>query len=420
MKKKTTLHWIVIFFLVLSLGLTACGNSPNGLNAGVDEEAQPEIDVDELKKDTDKGVVVTRVNADSPAEEVGMQKGDVVLMIGNQEVNNVDELREALEAYQEGDKVQVVIRRGNEIVMKTVELGAGPGRGYLGASVCCGGTMLTMREGEVFRGKAQAVILDVVPDSPAEKAGLEMGDVILAIDGSEIEYDVDLADVIQGFQPGDTLNLEVSREGETQEFTVTLIEDPDSAGTAYLGVRYQMLPGIRFISRGEFPGLHFEFRPGEEKRFRGVLPFVIGIPFGAYDEGFFTLSGRLHGILIASVEEDSPAEGAGLKPHDVITKLDGVEVEDIEDFSKAIRSHDPGDEVTLTITRSGEDDEIEIIVTLGEHPDEKGVGYLGVFIGGMIATEVIGEDGEEGDWPGPFHFHFGEFHHFDLPFGDDV
>jgi len=420
MKKYTTLHWMAILVLVLSLGLAACGTSANQLIAGEEGATQPEIDVDELKKDTDKGVVVTRVNADSPAEEVGLQKGDVILMIGDQEVNNVDELRESLESYQEGDKVQVVLRRGDEIVVKTVELGAGPGRGYLGASVCCGGTMLTVREGELFRGKAQAVILDVAPDSPAEEAGLEMGDIILAVDGSEIDYDMDLADVIQEYQPGDTLTLEVSREGETQEFTVTLIENPDSAGTAYLGVRYQMLPGIRFVPRGEFPGFHFELRPGEKGRLRGILPFVLGIPFGLHSEGPLTLGGDVRGIFIASVEKDSPAEDAGLKTHDIITKLDGEEVEDMEDFSRTVRSHDPGDEVTLTISRSGEDEEMEIVVTLGEHPDKEGAGYLGVYLGGMIATEIVGEDWDDEDLAGPFHFHFDDFHHYYFPFGDDV
>jgi hypothetical protein len=48
------------------------------------------------------------------------------------------------------------------------------------------------------------------------------------------------------------------------------------------------------------------------------------------------------------------------------------------------------------------------------------VGYVGVVLGGMIVTGVVDVDGEENDWHGPFHFHFDEFHHFDLPRGDDV
>lgn len=422
MKKKATLYWIVISILILSLGLAACGDSALEANAGGDEETQAEIDVDALLKDSDKGVVVTHVNVDSPAEDVGLQKGDVILMIGDQSVNDVDELRESLETYEAGDKVQVVVRRGNEIVMKTVELGEGPGRGYLGASVCCGGTMLAVREGDLFGSKVQAVILGIAPDSPAEEAGLDMGDYILAVDGLEFEIDKDLGDIIQTYQPGDTVTLEILREGEDEEqvVDVKLSENPESAGPAYLGVRYQMLPGMRFISRGELPGLHFEVVPRVEGRFRKIMPFMFGMPFGIHEEGIFYLSGDVRGILIASVEEDSPAEDAGLERYDVISKLDGEEVEDMEAFSEAIRAHDPGDEVTLTITRSEEEEEMEIAATLGAHPEKAGAGYLGVILGGMIVTEVVDGDGEENDWHGPFHFHFDEFHHFDFPWGDDV
>ena len=64
--------------------------------------------------------------------------------------------------------------------------------------------------------------------------------------------------------------------------------------------------------------------------------------------------------------------------------------------------------------------EKEIAVILGEHPEKEGAGYLGVILGGMIVTEVVDGDGEESDLHGPFLFYFDEFHHFDLPWGDDV
>jgi S1-C subfamily serine protease len=420
MKKKSTWCWWLVPILVLSLGLGACSTASNATNTAAETEIPPEVDVKQLMKDADNGVVVTMVNADSPAEKVGMQKGDVILMVGDQEVNNVDDLRTALESYKEGDKVQVAVRRGDELLMKTVELGAGPNRAYLGASVCCGGTMLAVREGGLFGGSAQAVILDVTPGSPAEKAGLEMGDYIVSVDGQDIALDTDLGAVIQAYQPGDTLALEISREGEDQEVKVTLGENPASAGTAYLGVQYQMLPGMRLVVRGDLPGFQFQFVPGERGRFRNVPPFMFNMPFRMHEDGSFTLSGDLSGIFVASVQEGSPAEDAGLEVHDVITKLDGEEIAGLEEFTQAIAAHAPGDKVTLTLARSGQEDQLEITVTLGEHPDQEGAGYLGITLGGMIVTKPVDGDGEDSQQPDSFHFHMDDFHHFGFPFGNDV
>jgi S1-C subfamily serine protease len=69
------------------------------------------------------------------------------------------------------------------------------------------------------------------------------------------------------------------------------------------------------------------------------------------------------GILIQEVVYKSPAEDAGLKPNDVITKLDGNAVLALADFVKAIREHKAGDKIKLDILRDGK--EQKITVTLG-------------------------------------------------------
>jgi S1-C subfamily serine protease len=420
MKNKINWQWIVVTILVLTLGLAACGTPANTPDAAAGTEVPSEIDADELMEDPDAGVVVTRVNADSPADKVGLQRGDIILMVGDREVNDVDDMREAMEAYEEGDKVQLAVRRGDELVMKTVELGAGPGRAYLGTSVCCGGTLLAVREDGIFEGSAQALVLDVTPDSPAEKAGLEMGDYIVSVDGEEIEYDTDLGDVIQAYQPGDTLTLEISREDEVQEMTVKLGENPDSEGTAYLGIQYQMLPGMSFISRSDLPEFRLGFVPEGGKRVWGFFPHALVFSVDEDSGHHFTFNGNINGLFIASVEEDSPAGDAGLQVHDVITRLDGEDIEDMDAFLQTLRAHSPGDKVILTIARSGEDEEMEITVTLSENPDDEGIGYLGVSLGGMIVTEVVGKEGEGSDTYGSFRFYFDEFPPLGFPFGDDV
>jgi serine protease Do len=75
--------------------------------------------------------------------------------------------------------------------------------------------------------KAQgALVAAVEPKSPADKAGVKTGDIILAVDGHDIENSVDLPRVIGETRPGTTVNLKVWRQGGTQELRASLAEAP--------------------------------------------------------------------------------------------------------------------------------------------------------------------------------------------------
>jgi S1-C subfamily serine protease len=72
------------------------------------------------------------------------------------------------------------------------------------------------------------------------------------------------------------------------------------------------------------------------------------------------------GVAIGAVEPGSPADQAGLQPRDIITEVNGEPLEHESSFADAIDQHQPGDTVTFTVVRAGEEREIE--VTLGESP----------------------------------------------------
>lgn len=72
------------------------------------------------------------------------------------------------------------------------------------------------------------------------------------------------------------------------------------------------------------------------------------------------------GVVVAETDEDGPAARAGLQRGDIIIALDDSEVTDMNTLLAAIARHSPGDEVTLTIVRGGEEQQLE--VTLGERP----------------------------------------------------
>jgi membrane-associated protease RseP (regulator of RpoE activity) len=254
-------------------------------------------------------------------------------------------------------------------------LGDRHGRPYLGLVPCDG----LPKEIEVHLARPP-VIVEVMPGGPAEQAGLQEGDLVIAVDGQTVGLEKDLADLIAEYEPGDTVTLEIERPGEeprAKEVTVKLGQHPEKEGAAYLGVRYSPFP-----------------------RFEGLRR----LPFGEFDDSPFVLPhGEIEqGLIIWRVSEDSPASAAGLKEGDVVTAVDGEPVASPQALTDAIAEREPGDKITLTVFQFDDKEEREIEATLGEHPDEEGKAYLGVWVGGLFHMEHL-----EGD-EGPHRFKFFE------------
>jgi len=114
-----------------------------------------------------------------------------------------------------------------EIVWKTVahvlEHG-GSARGYLGIV----GQPVRLPEGQAGTAGSEAALLvaNVAPDGPAAKAGVLVGDVVLALDGTPVAAPEDLLDLLTGSRVGHTATLRLLRGGSPAEVTVTIGERP--------------------------------------------------------------------------------------------------------------------------------------------------------------------------------------------------
>ena len=186
---------------------------------------------------------------------------------------------------------------------------------------------------------AGAEVLAVAPDSPAAAAGLQAGDIITAVGDTEVTADT-LAETIQGRAVGDTLALTVERGGETLSVEATLAERPAEAEAG---------------------------------------PPVVEIAPHMWATGAYlgvTLEQTADGVTIAEVAADSPAAQAGLEAGDLITAVNGDEVQQVADVVDAVRAAQPGDTLALTVERGGETLDIE--AALGEtEADGRGMGPLG-------------------------------------------
>jgi S1-C subfamily serine protease len=404
-------RWLFIFLGVAALGVAVVFGAAFGagltyffLHADPVQAAfTSPMQIQMRGENNEVGVLIAGVETGSAAETAGLVRGDIILEVNGNAMNSLFDLQNALSELAPGESAELTVLHGDETRMLTAELSDRAGLAYLGVNTCGGpmdGAMMfnaPMGDVRLEVVLPAAEVTEVIAGSPAEMAGLQVGDVIIGVEGEKIGQDVGLADLIQTYAPGDKVILEVQSAGaeETREVSITLGENPDNPGQAYLGVGYRM-GSPTTVGPESMP--RFFFHNGEE--FQGQLPesgdqdgqqfFFHGMP-GTGTEGLpYDLSQLPEGfegaVIITEVVDATPAAEAGLQPGDLILAADGETISDVETFVSLMQSHKPGDEVTLTVFRAGE--EIKVTVTLAEHPDDPAKGYLGVMAGSFSVDQI--------------------------------
>jgi C-terminal processing protease CtpA/Prc len=200
---------------------------------------------------------------------------------------------------------------------------------------------------DIDRDVEGVLVSDIVDKSPADEYGLEDGDIITAIDDEEVDSVREAINAIKMLSPGDEIEVAVVRDGKEKK----IIE-------VELGERKQ----VKMVDRdlGFMPGIGKSYKwIGETQGFLGVEVHDMSEDLADY----FDVA-EDEGVLILRVQEDSPAEEAGLMAGDVVLEIDGREVNDTEGLVEYVREGDPGDQVDLKIKRKRRTQTIE--VTLGE------------------------------------------------------
>jgi serine protease Do len=188
-------------------------------------------------------------------------------------------------------------------------------------------------------------VTEIVKDSPAEKAGLRKDDVILGFNGESVTSTRKLHRLVSESSADQNVRLTISRGGSEQEVSATLSK---RQGTRMLNARIredirqkmeQMKKDLPKLKDGDGK---FIFNMGSYRR--------IGIGTQTLTKQLAEYFGVSEGILVTSVNDNSPAAKAGLKAGDVITAVDGEKVNSPGDISRAIGKKQEGP-VTLTVVR---------------------------------------------------------------------
>ncbi len=160
--------------------------------------------------DAERGLEVSRVGSNTPGGRAGFQAGDRILSIDGQPVMSRRRYEGLLATYPAGSGVKVKVdRAGQEKEIEAVLDRDAPGR--LGVKVESAGAT-----------PGGVEITELEKDSPAERAGLKTGDVILELDGRKIEEVVDLIDAIGEYRSGDTIKLKFRRGPGEEERAIRL------------------------------------------------------------------------------------------------------------------------------------------------------------------------------------------------------
>jgi membrane-associated protease RseP (regulator of RpoE activity) len=200
-------------------------------------------------------------------------------------------------------------------------------------------------------------VREVVKDSPAERAGLRAGDLILRFDGEQVSTMRKLNRLIDESAPEHAARLTIRRGGSEQEITVTL--GKREAGRLFDGRAWQGQSeelkryGDQLRRQGDDMRRQMETWRRDSPNLYSLIAGGgrrIGVttnPLGKQLADYFGVS---NGALIASVEDDSPASRAGLRAGDIVTEVDGEKVDDSGDLSRLLNRKEEG-EVTLTVVR---------------------------------------------------------------------
>jgi serine protease Do/serine protease DegQ len=171
---------------------------------------------------------------------------------------------------------------------------------------------------QVFNIEQQqgAVVAQIEKDSPAERAGLRVGDVVVKINGRPIQNSLDMRNVVGLLRTGSRIDMEVIRQGEPLHVTA-VITKPE-----------------KHITRGE-----------------ELSPYLQGAILGDIDEELYYLNRKIEGVLVVGVAPRSPAARAGLRERDIILGANKRAVTNLSELQQAAQNPQRG--LWLNLFRNG-------------------------------------------------------------------
>lgn len=192
-------------------------------------------------------------------------------------------------------------------------------RGWLGVMIQKITTEL--KEKLQLKDEKGALVADITRDGPAEKAGIKRGDVIISFDGKEIKEMSELPFIVASTPVNKTVLVEVMRGGKKKSIKVKIGELKEQAE-----------------AKAEI----------EEKSDLGMTVEKITPELVRQ----FGLSER-SGLVVVHVENNSPAERAGIRQGDIFVEIDQEPIKELSKYREKLQEYEKGDTILFLVKRKG-------------------------------------------------------------------
>jgi serine protease Do len=205
-------------------------------------------------------------------------------------------------------------------------------RGFLGITMNQSGITEKARAYFKLPDTNGVLISEVTEGGPGDKGGLRKDDIVRKIDGEVIKDNQDLLARVAGHRPGETVRLDVIRDGSPVKVDVTLGNRP-----------------LRFdeARRGEQPEPEGEDAPTASGKGLGIR--VQSIP--AYMKRRLEMGDNEQGVVIVDVDPESDAAEEGLDRQDIIVAVNGKRVSSLADWDRIVKALQPGSTAKLELWR---------------------------------------------------------------------
>ena len=168
-----------------------------------------------------------------------------------------------------------------------------------------------------------AIVSQVIKNSPAEDAGVEKQDVIIAVNGVKVDDSSNLKNLISSGRPHDKTKLTLIRDGHEKKLTVTL------------GIR----PGEKELAE--------TYRYGEK------LFDILGLRVETFENRDPKNLDYVNGVKIVEVKKDSPASDNNINRGDIITEMGKTSIKEKNEYDLELESYSKGNTIMLRIVRNG-------------------------------------------------------------------